>query len=340
MDISTKSGKIKIFNGEEASLSRGRYELKIIREEANKEGPEVSKFGSNADLNTEIKKILRKDTGKIFDLENLEHEIELVQNTGQVYSRPYRRNQKENEIISNEITRMLESNIIRESVSPFASPVVVIKKKAGSVRFCVDYLKLNNITVKKPFPIPNMEKALDGISGGRVFSALDLESEYNQIPVCERDKHKTAFITRDGLFEWRMMLFGLINAPYTFQRIMTHIFKGLLWKTTIVYLDDILVFSRTPVAHLRDLEEVLKRIRCYGLKLNLKKCQFGVKRVEFLGYIVENGQMTIKEEQSNKLMQIKIPRNVNELKSLLGFVVFLRNLYQIIRRSFCLYRID
>lgn len=118
-----------------------------------------------------------------------------------VYVRPYRRNYKDTEDITNEIKEMLDKNIIRESISPFASSVVLIKKKDGSLRFCVDYRKLNKITVQKPFPILNLDEDLEGISAGRWFTALDLETGYHQIPIKENDKFKTAFITRDGLFE-------------------------------------------------------------------------------------------------------------------------------------------
>lgn len=130
---------------------------------------------------------------------------------------------------------------------------------------------------------------MDTMGSGKWFSALDLESGYHQIDIEEKDKYKTDFITRDSLFEWNKMPFGLINAPYTFQRIMNFVSKGLLWKKVIVYLDDILVFPPNQETHINDLREVLETINSYNLKLNFKKCQFGVQTVEFLGLLVENG---------------------------------------------------
>ena len=327
--IMASENKIQVFNGEECNLREGEQSLKLSKLEAQQqeETPiQAVKFGQNTDLNEKIKALILK-SNNVKDHEKkmmIKHEIQLKEGYKPCYARPYRRSENETAIITGEIEKLLDKGIIREIISEFASPVVMVKKKDGSIRFCVDYRKLNDITVQKPFPIPNMEEAIDGMGQGKWFSALDLESGYHQVEIEESDKSKTAFITRDGLFEWNRMPFELINAPYTFQRIMNYVFKGLLWRKVIVYLDDILVFSDSPQKHLEDLKEVIARITNFGLRLNLKKCQFGVTEVDFLGFRIKDGKIAIKVGERNKLFTLKNPSNVSELRSLLGFAAFFK----------------
>ncbi len=142
------------------------------------------------------------------------------------------------------INQLLESQVIRESCSPYASPIVLVKKKDGALRLCVDYRQLNRKTRKDAFPLPQIEESLDALSGARWFSTLDLASGYNQMPVEERDKCETAFCTPFGLFEFNRMPFGLCNAPSTFQRLMERMFGSQHFQTLLLYLDDVIVFPR------------------------------------------------------------------------------------------------
>ena len=190
---------------------------------------------------------------------------------------------------------MMEKGVIRESNSEFASPVVLAKKKNGEYRFCIDYRKLNDQTVIQPFPIFRMDELLDSIGTAKWFTSLDLESGYHQVRIEENSIDKTAFITKDSLFEWLRMPFGLVNAPYTFQKMMNHIFKEYLWKFAIIYLDDILIFSTSIEKHKEHVKAVFNKIISYGLGINLKKCSFGVEKVEFLGYSIANGSITMPE---------------------------------------------
>ena len=194
---------------------------------------------------------------------------------------PHRR-----ETVEVEVDKMLEGGVIEPSMSPWASPVVLVKKKDGTTRFCVDYRRLNSVTVKDAYPLPRVEDCLDTMAGAAWFSSMDLASGYWQLDIEEGDRPKTAFTTHRGLFQFRRMPFGLCNAPGTFERVMEVVVRGLQWRTCLVYLDDIVVFSATFEEHLQRLGEVLDRLIAAGLKVKPSKCQLGRRRVNFLGHMV------------------------------------------------------
>ena len=169
---------------------------------------------------------------------------------------------------------MENKKVIRPSKSPWASPIVLIKKKVGTLRFCIDYRKLNLVTQKDAYPLPHIEDTLQALSGSQWFSTIDLLSGYWQVGIAENDKEKTAFTTQEGLFEFNVMPFGLCNAPATFQRLMDLTLSGMLWTECLVYLDDVVIFGRTFGDHLKNLESVLKRIHGVNLKVKPSKCAF------------------------------------------------------------------
>ncbi|KRH92478.1 putative LTR retrotransposon, partial [Pseudoloma neurophilia] len=179
--------------------------------------------------------------------------------------------------------------IIRHSNSKYASPVILVRKKDGGWRLCVDYRKLNALTVFKPHPIPNIEEIVDQLGSARIFSSLDMEAGYNQVLIREKDRFKTAFITRDALLEFNRLPFGLVNAPFTFQKIMNQVFRETLYKYTMVYLDDILIYSENEETHMKHLDHVLSLCKQFNIKLNLEKCHFFEKKIEFLGFELEKG---------------------------------------------------
>ena len=162
---------------------------------------------------------------------------------------------------------MLKKKVIEPSQSPWCSPIVLVKKKDGSTRFCVDFRQVNAVTRKDAQPLPRIDDTLDVLGSAKWFSSLDLASGYWQVEVCPEDWEKTAFVTPYGLFQFRVMPFGLINAPATFQRLMEEVLSGLHWTTWLVYLDDILIFSATVEDHLVRLRDVLDRLKNAGLKI-------------------------------------------------------------------------
>ena len=190
-----------------------------------------------------------------------------------------------------QVQQMLSSNVIRPSNSPWASPVVMVRKKDGSLRFCVDFRQLNAATVKDAHPLPRIDDLLDALHGAKWFSTLELESGYWQVPISEQDKEKTAFRTSSGqLFEFNQVPFGLCKAPATFSRLMDRILAGFHWETCLFYLDDIIVFSSTWEEHLARLREVFERLRHAKLKLGAAKCTFAAKEVSYLGHrVTEEG---------------------------------------------------
>jgi hypothetical protein len=184
------------------------------------------------------------------------------------------------------IDQLLAQNVIQKSSSPWASPLVLVRKKNGKIRPCVDYRKLNIVTCKDAYPLPRIQDCLDAMAGATIFSTLDMTSGYYQVPVRTSDIPKTAFVTRQGLWEFKAMPFGLTNAPATFQRLIELVLSGLQWTTCLIYLDDVITFGSNFYEHLSRLKIVLERFKKANLKLKPDKCELFQAQVSFLGHIV------------------------------------------------------
>lgn len=196
-----------------------------------------------------------------------------------------RQAQMENEIVEENVRKMLKAGVIEEGSGAWGFPVVLVKKKDGEIRFCIDYRQLNAVTKRDVYPLPRIDETLEAIGGARLFSTLDLRSGYWQVEMAEGDKDKTAFVTQSGLYRFTRMPFGLMNAPSTFQRMMNCVLRGLTWLTCLVYLDDIIVYSKGSVEqHVVQLAMVLERLRSAGLGLKPKKCSFAMGSIEYLGH--------------------------------------------------------
>ena len=220
------------------------------------------------------------------------------------------------------LEQMLQKKVIQPSTSPWASPIVLVRKKDGTLRFCVDYRKLNAVTRKDAYPLPRIDDALDTLGSSKWFTTLDLISGYWQVEVSDQDKEKTAFSTPEGLFEFNVMPFGLCNAPATFQRLMDAVLAGLQWSSCLVYLDDVIVPGKTFGEHLMNLRTILDRLRQAGLKLHPAKCQFGQQQVTFLGHILSEDGVAADPQKTCKVAAWPEPTSQQEVRQFLGLVSY------------------
>ena len=239
---------------------------------------------------------------------------------------PYRRQNpavRQEEMV--QVQQMLASNVIRPSITTGFAGSVMVKKKYGSLRFCVYFRQLNAATVKDAHPLPRVDNLLDSLHGARWFSTLDLKSGYWQVPILEQDKEKTAFHTSSGhLYEFNQVPFGLCNAPATFSRLMDCVLSGLHWETCLFYLDDIIVFSSTWEEHLARLRQVFERLRHANLKLGANKCTFAAKEVSYMGHQVTEEGLLPDSALLAAIREIPSPKTATEVRSFLGLAGYYR----------------
>ena len=244
----------------------------------------------------------------------IQHKIELTGNKPKRCGvRPL--NPAMREVLKKELEGLKEKDFIQPSYSPYASPLVMVKKKDGSIRFTCDFRKLNEVTQRDSYPLPRIIEVLDTLAGAKVFSTLDLRSGYHQIEMFPPDMQKTAFVTQFGLYEWRVMPMGLSNAPATFQRVMDLIMTGLSWESVLVYLDDLIIFGKDHDEHYKRLEQVLQRLKEAKLKLSPKKCHFLQQRILYLGHVIENGKIFPDPTKTALIDNYPVPKNLKENSS-------------------------
>lgn len=219
---------------------------------------------------------------------------------------------------------MLDKGWIRPSKSPWSAPTLFVKKKDGSLRLCIDYCAVNRLTIKDSYPIPRIDDVLDRLSNAKIFSKLDLASGYHQIRVAEKDVEKTAFGSRFGLFEFLVLPFGLINAPATFMKAMNSMFVEYLNEFIILYLDDILIYSRSRDEHWAHLKLVFRKLKQNGFVVKESKCEVFQTSINFLGYIICEAGVRTDPEKVAAINNLKPPANITELRSFLGIVGFYR----------------
>jgi hypothetical protein len=248
----------------------------------------------------------------------LDHSIPLLPNATPVNSKPYRYSPLHKDEIEKQVKQLLAAGLIVPSTSPFASPVLLVQKKDGTWRFCVDYRRLNDIIVKNRFPMPIIDEILDELAGTGYFSKLDMRSGYHQVRMKAEDEHKTAFQTHHGHYQFKVMPFGLTNAPATFQCIMNTVLEPFLRKFVLVFLDDILIYSPDLQSHIQHIKLVLEALRQHSLFMKISKCSFAQKQLEYLGHIITVDGVATDPSKTEAMVKWPIPTTVTELRGFLG----------------------
>ena len=289
---------------------------------------------SESDCNREqldtLRALLSQHTD-IFEMDNCElghsNVVQHVINTGDsapIKQHPYRTPIVQREKIAQLIKQMEQQGIVKPSCSPWASPVVLVPKKDGSTRFCVDYRRLNTVTKKDVYPLPRIDDILDTLGRAKYFTTLDLSAGYWQVELDPESQAKTAFTSHCGLYEFTRMPFGLCNAPATFQRLMQVVLSGLEWDCCFVYIDDILIASQSFEEHMRHLQLVFERLRQAGLRLKPKKCLFLRERVPYLGFVISKHGIQVDSSKTDKVKNFPTPTDPTSVRSFVGLASYYR----------------
>lgn len=250
---------------------------------------------------------------------NHNHKIVLKEGSDPVNQKPYRYAVQQKNEIDKMIQELLQAGTVQPNSSPYASPVVLVKKKDNTWRLCVDYRKLNEMTVKDRFPIPLIEDLMDELGGSCVYSKIDLRAGYHQVRMEESDIHKTAFRTHSGHYKYLVMPFGLTNAPATFQGLMNQVFAKCLRKFVLIFFDDILIYSSSMEEHIYHLQEVFKLMRLNKLFAKRSKCAFATDRVEYLGNFIQANGVSTDPAKIKAVKEWPIPKNLKALRDFLGW---------------------
>ena len=251
-------------------------------------------------------------------------EIELITRTAPISKTPYRMAPAELKELQSQLQEILDKKFIRPSHSPWGAPILFVKKKDGTMRMCIDYRELNKVTIKNRYPLPRIDDLFDQLQGASVFSKIDLRSGYHQLKVKETDIPKTAFRTRYGHYEFLVMSFGLTNAPAAFMDLMNRVFREYLDKFVVVFIDDILIYSKSQEEHATHLELVLQCLRDEKLYAKFSKCEFWLEKVSFLGHIVSGNGISVDPAKIEAVKQWKPPKNAHEVRSFLGLAGYYR----------------
>ena len=267
--------------------------------------------------------VLASSTADLGRTDKIHHRIDT--GTAQPIRQPVRRiSPHRREEVKVLLEQMLANGVVEPSSSPWASPVVLVRKKDGSMRFCIDFRKLNEVTRKDAYPLPRIDVTLDTLHGSNWFTTLDLLSGYWQVQLEETDKEKTAFSTPEGLYQFRVMPFGLCNAPASFQRLMDLVLSGLQWSQCLVYLDDIIVLGHSFETHIQNLDSVFKRLKEAGLRLKPSKCAFFRKEVKYLGHVISCQGVATDPEKVEKVATWPPPTSRREVQQFIGFANYYR----------------
>jgi len=254
----------------------------------------------------------------------VDHRIELVPGATPPSQPPYRMSPRDLGELRRQLEELIDAGFVRPSKAPYGAPVLFQKKADGSLRMCVDYRALNKVTIKNKYPVPLVQDLMDRLSGASVFMKLDLRSGYWQVRIAEGDEHKTTCVTRYGSYEFLVMPFGLTNAPATFCNLMNDVLYEFLDDFVVVYLDDIVVFSRSMNEHVVHLSRVLSRLREHKLFVKREKCDFASAEIMFLGHLVSVDQVRMDPMKVQAIVEWAAPATVSDLRSFLGLANYYR----------------
>jgi len=256
---------------------------------------------------------------------SVEFVIELVPGTAPVSKRPYSMPREELVELKKQLEELEAQGFIQPSSSPWGCPALFVKKRDTNIpRLVVDYRPLNAVTIKNRYPLPRINDLFDQLTGATVFSKMDLRSGYHQIKIRSEDIPKTAFTTRYGLYEYTVMSFGLTNAPAVFMRLMNSVFMEYLDKFVVVYIDDILIYSKTEEEHAEHLRLVLLKLREHCLYAKFSKCEFWLKELIFLGHVVSEEGVAVIPDKVQDVLDWKTPKSVKDVRSFLGLAGYYR----------------
>jgi len=254
----------------------------------------------------------------------IEFAIDLIPGAGPVSITPYRMAPAELAELKKQLEDLLEKQFIRPSVSPWGAPVLLVKKKDGSSRLCIDYRQLNKLIIKNKYPLPRIDDLLDQLHGAVIFSKIDLRSGYHQILVKAEDVQKTAFRSRYGHYEFLVMPFGVTNAPAIFMDYMNRIFGPFLDKFVVVFIDDILIYSHSIEEHTEHLRTILNILREKQLYAKLSKCEFWMSEIQFLGHVISAQGISVDPSKVEAVLQWERPKTVTEVRSFVGLAGYYR----------------
>ncbi|GJS69462.1 putative reverse transcriptase domain-containing protein [Tanacetum coccineum] len=254
----------------------------------------------------------------------VEFRIDLVPGATPVARAPYRLAPSEMKELAEQLQELTDKGFIRPSSSPWGAPVLFVKKKDGSFRMCIDYRELNKLTVKNRYPLPRIDDLFDQLQGSSIYSKIDLRSGYHQLRVREEDIPKTAFRTRYGHYEFQVMSFGLTNAPAVFMDLMNRVCKPYLDKFVIVFIDDILIYSKSKKEHEEHLRQILKLLKKEELYAKFSKCEFWISRVQFLGHVIDCRGIHVDPAKIESIKDWASPKTPTEIRQFLGLAGYYR----------------
>nr|ABA98437.1 retrotransposon protein, putative, Ty3-gypsy subclass [Oryza sativa Japonica Group] len=254
----------------------------------------------------------------------IEFRIDLAPGTAPIYKRPYRMAANELAEVKKQVDEQLQKGYIRPSTSPWGAPVIFVEKKDKTKRMCVDYRALNEVTIKNKYPLPRIDDLFDQLKGAKVFSKIDLRSGYHQLRIREEDIPKTAFTTRYGLYECTVMSFGLTNAPAFFMNLMNKVFMEFLDKFVVVFIDDILIYSKSEEEHEQHLRLVLEKLKEHQLYAKFSKCDFWLTEVKFLGHVITAQGVAVDPSNVESVTKWTPPKTVSQIRSFLGLAGYYR----------------